>query len=56
MSFTPPAPDVIGLVAVPKRELCDFIEYSIHGPYGSDEKWIADKKTLVSAAHQNREG
>lgn len=39
-----------GFIPVPKNALRDFIEYSVHGPYGSDEKWLADKKTLVSAA------
>lgn len=31
---------------VPRAALADFIEYSIPGPYGADEKWHADKQKL----------
>ncbi|MBS6081872.1 MAG: hypothetical protein KIC49_11720 [Pseudomonas fluorescens] len=31
---------------VPRAALADFIEYSVPGPYGADEKWHADKQKL----------
>ncbi|MCQ4311742.1 hypothetical protein NAV33_07510 [Pseudomonas stutzeri] len=34
---------------VPRKALADFIEYSVHGPYGCNAKWLSDKHALVAA-------
>jgi hypothetical protein len=37
---------------VPRKALADFIEYSVHGPYGCNAKWLSDKHALVAALYR----
>lgn len=46
-----PASDV---VPVPRENLADFIEYSVHGPYGCDAQWLANKSKLCALLNGGR--